>query len=159
MAGNSPEPGIVPEFAGDLKELYAICDAEDEISPEIGEEMVERVMHELLKEITGAGSLPPSPSGGFMVSESCGPAALSGSGSTVMAGIELSFCSGARALSGFPAGQCGGNGSGVEERAAGEMQYTRARGGGEGCDGLVCDDDEWLAVFLSYSPPELDVWF
>lgn len=110
MAGKSPESNVVAGTSGDLNSFYAICDADDEILPEVEveEEMVEKVMHELLKEINGPvpGSFPSS--AGFVAGESCGPA-FSGSSSTVMAGIEMS------------SGGSGGGGGGGDFTVGGEV--------------------------------------
>ncbi|MCD9558950.1 hypothetical protein HAX54_016657 [Datura stramonium] len=94
IAGELPENDVIP---GVSMELNAFLD-DDEEGYILEDRKVEEVMHELLKEINGgsdgknAGMLGASPS--FYISgESCGPA-FSGSGSTLMAGIEMGSSAG-----------------------------------------------------------------
>lgn len=91
LAGDLPENDVIP---GVPTELKAFFEDDEEGSCILEDQKVEEVMHELLKEINGdgndgksIGTLGASPSFN-MSGESCGPA-FSGSGSTLMAGIEM----------------------------------------------------------------------
>ncbi|KAL3361121.1 hypothetical protein AABB24_014163, partial [Solanum stoloniferum] len=90
IAGELPESDVITGVSTELKAFLE----DDEEGYVMEDEKVEEVMHELLKEINGGGSdgknngmLGVSPSF-YMNGESCGPA-FSGSGSTLMAGIEM----------------------------------------------------------------------
>uniref|UniRef100_M1DCW7 Uncharacterized protein n=1 Tax=Solanum tuberosum TaxID=4113 RepID=M1DCW7_SOLTU len=90
IAGEPTESDVIPGVSTELKAFLE----DDEEGYVMEDEKVEEVMHELLKEINGGGSdgknngmLGVSPSF-YMNGESCGPA-FSGSGSTLMAGIEM----------------------------------------------------------------------
>ncbi|XAR70797.1 hypothetical protein NMG60_11027796 [Bertholletia excelsa] len=164
------ESGKVPESDGASELLAFLTESDDEFggdfSPEvpIEEELVEKVMNELRKEINcfqnkdAVMSFPPgsspAPDPSFLFiggeKESCG-AAFSGLASTVMADVQVA----AGGDLGFPA-------------VAGNVMWMLRDGGCcgvdamgpkmDGCDGREVDD-EWLARVLSWGPDELDEWF
>ncbi|KAF5726161.1 hypothetical protein HS088_TW23G00902 [Tripterygium wilfordii] len=127
-----------------------LTDSDDEGEVSIREEMIEKLMQELYKEISHSKSPPvtitsttekhliPSSSAQLVVdngkSESCG-ASLSGTAS-IMAGFEFVG----------PAGW-----------KEGDMGLGSVEGKMEGCDGVETSD-EWLTRVLSWGPLEMEDW-
>ncbi|KAA8525160.1 hypothetical protein F0562_006976 [Nyssa sinensis] len=185
-SGKTPESDDTGDFAGVLREFLAISDDDcgDDFSPKvpIKEELVEKVMQELWKEInccysytnppSSPASFPASSSSVFVVggdNENCGPS-FSDSSLTVMAGIEMG---GANAKGGGvscflgPTDDSAGGNMGFPSPAGDGSSVVEQGGccdggGGEimgekmdGCDGGDFDD-EWLTRVLSCGPQELD---
>lgn len=161
----SPESDFSGDVVRNLTMLLTEEEDETELSPEfpVTEEKIEEIMQELYKELTCSSSSsnvsPTSPSSSLSSplsssssssllpfdgkSESCG-ASVSQSGSTVMAGIEFVG----------PAGSM----------TKGKVEFLGNEGcnggeGGEGCEVMEEDGDEWLARVLGCGPPAaLEDW-
>ncbi|KAF5743195.1 hypothetical protein HS088_TW09G01260 [Tripterygium wilfordii] len=141
----SPANDSGDEISVSLSDFLTDSDDEGELS--IREELIEKLMQELYKEICYSKSPPvamekhPMPSSSAQLvtdnwkSESCG-ASLSGTASTVMAGVEF---------------------GGAAGRKEGEMGFGFGEEKMEGCDG-VDSGDEWLTRVLSWGPLEIEDW-
>lgn len=184
IAGDLPENDVIPGVSMALK-AFLEDDEEGGYFPE--DQKVEEVMHELLKEING-GSNDKNPgmigaSSSFSITgESCGPA-FSGSGSTLMAGIEMGSGSDngglevsglglsiggptSEVFSGLDLGfsvnhgplMMDGKGKGKEKSMQEEGGGGKEEVEGEKMDG--CDEeegeDEWLTRVLNSAPQVLE---
>lgn len=182
ITGELPESDVIPGVSTELKAFFE--DDEEEEGSYILEDdqKVEEVMHELLKEINGGGSddngkkLGVSPSF-YLSGESCGPA-FSGSGSTLMAGIEMVRSSGTRSCNLLEGGGVVGLGgptiemfSGLEMgfdvknnngpwlmEGKGKAQKKEEGGKEEKMEGWDEEEgeDEWLTRVLSCAPQVLE---